>query len=553
MEVMRLRNLVILTIVIVLTLVVAACGQGGATPEPEAPAPEAPAPAQEAPAEAPAEEAEEEETETAEDRGEVVWMTASESPALDPAVENDAATSDITTQMMEGLMWYAPGNILEPLLAESYEVLDGNLRYRFSLRQGVTFHDGEPFNAEAVKISLDRVLDPENAFPGTFIIEMIDYIEVVDNYTVDIVLQFPFSPFTAHLSHQVAFIQSPAAIAAGTTNTHPIGTGPFMFAYRVHGDYTRMVPNPNHWRATPAHELIFRLIPDAATRVAMINTGDANAFAGVASMVHEFYGMPHIDWWRIQTSSLTYIGFNTDPDTRDGARDETSARALADPRVRRAITMAINKMDILHGVQEGEGVVGAGPVRGGLINHAPNVPGLPFDPDAARELLAEAGFPDGFSTSIWTNYGNPVRARMTELIQANLAVIGIDVDIQIIEWGAYLEDTAAGLHDMFILGWVTMTGDADYGIYPLFHSNEIGGGNRSQYNNPEVDRLLEEARMSVVPAERDRLYQEVTEILIYEAPMIFAFHPDNPVATNGIDGLFVDFTVTPHFFNVTLR
>jgi len=253
--------------------------------------------------------------------------------------------------------------------------------------------------------------------------------------------------------------------------------------------------------------------------------------------------MHHVDWWRIQTTSLTYIGFQTQ---QDGP--------LSDARVRRAITMAINAEDILYGVQEGEGVLAVGPIRGGLVTHAPtDVVGLPFDPDAARELLAEAGFPDGFSTSIWTNEGNAVRARISELVQANLAAIGIELDIQILEWGTYLDQTAAGLHDMFLLGWVTMTGDADYGIYPLLHSGEIGGANRFFYENPVVDALLEEARQSTDGAERDRLYREVVEILVDDAPVIFLFHPDTPVITNGIDGMVFDFTVTPFFFNTTLR
>jgi len=334
-----------------------------------------------------------------------------------------------------------------------------------------------------------------------------------------------------------------AAAGGRSVTENPIGTGPFAFVYRNHGDYTRLTPNQNHWRATPAHDIIFRVVPDTTTRLAMLDTGEAHSMGVSVAQLHDLDFMPHVDWWRIQSSSLTYIGFQTQ---QDGP--------LSDARVRRAITMAVNSTDILYGVQEGEGVLAVGPIRGGLITHAPtDVPGLPFDPDAARELLAEAGFPDGFSTTIWTNEGNIVRARISELVQANLAVIGIDVEIQILEWGTYLEQTAEGLHDMFLLGWVTMTGDADYGIFPLWHSGEIGGANRFFYDNPVVDDLLERARVSQDPAERDALYREVTEILVYDAPALFLFHPDAIVAVNGIDGMIFDFTVTPLFFNVTLR
>jgi len=446
-------------------------------------------------------------------------------------------------------MWYAPGDVLEPLLAESYTVSADGMTYTFSLRQGVYFHDGTPFTAEAVKMSFDRLLDPENASPGAFILEMISETIVVDDHTVEVALEFPFAPFTAHLTHMVGFIMAPSAMeeaAAGGRSVaeNPIGTGPFVLAYRNHGDYTRLTPNTNHWAGrVPAHDVIFRVIPDTETRLAMLNAGEAH-YGGISpAQLYDLQFMPHLDYWNIQTSSLTYIGFQTQ---QEGP--------LSDARVRRAITMAINGMDILYGVQEGQGVLAVGPIRGGLITHAPtDVPGLPFDPEAARELLAEAGFPDGFATTIWTNEGNLVRARISELVQANLAVIGIDVEIQILEWATYLEQTAEGLHDMFLLGWVTMTGDADYGIFPLWHSDEIGGANRFFYDNPVVDDLLERARVSSSPAERDALYREVTEILVYDAPAIFLFHPDSTVATNGLDGMIVDFTVTPHFFNATLR
>jgi len=542
---MRIRNLVILTIVFALTFVLAACGTAAPQPaEQQEAAPEPPAAvAQEPAAEAADEEADEEPAEFVAGDA-VVWVAMSQSAVLDPIMQNDQPTTDLTSQIMEGLMWYGPGNVLQPLLAESYEIIDDeNLVYQFNLRRGVSFHDGTPFNADAVKLSLDRLLDPENASPGAFILEMIEEVIVVDDYTVHIVLEFPFSPFTAHLTHSVGFIQSPAAIAAGTTNTHPVGTGPFMFNRRVDGDYTHIVPNPNHWRATPQHDVFFRVIPDPATRIAMLDVGEANVLRGTASDVFQFYMMNHIDWFRNPSTSLTYVGFNC---AQDGP--------LADARIRRAITMAINAQDILYGVQEGEGILATGPVRGGLVAHAPtDVPGLPFDPDAARELLAEAGFPDGFSTSIWTNEGNAVRARISELMQANLADIGIHLDIQIMEWSAYLDDTAAGLHDMFLLGWSTMTGDSDYGIFPLFHSGEIGGANRTHYTNHEVDRLLEEARRSTNPAERDALYREVVEILVYDAPMLFLFHPDTPLATNNIDGMIFNFNDTPFFYEVTLR
>ena len=463
-------------------------------------------------------------------------------------------------------MWFNPATgALEPLLAESYSISADGLVYTYNLRRGITFHDGAPLTAEAVVRSFDRVLnhvvpeDPEARSltppPGAFLIEMITDVRAVDNYTVEIELEFPFAPFNAHITHQVAYIISPLAMDeeqryldgddARPVTANPVGTGPFVFAYRVHGDYTRLTPNTNHWRSVPAHDVVFTVIPEPATRIAMLETGAGNAMTALASDIHHLRSpmMSHVTHWLIPTTSLTYVGFNT------------QRGPLQDIRVRQAISMAINREDILYGVQEGLGVLAVGPIRGGSVAHAPtDVEAWPNDIEAARALLAETPYADGFTINFWFNEGNAVRARIAELIQDNLRPLNINVEISAIEWGAYLEDTAEGLHDMFILGWVTMTGDADYGIEPLFHSARVGNpGNRSFYVNPQVDELLERGRMSQDPSERDQIYREVTEILVYEAPMLFLFHPDTPAVTYGIDGFMFDFAVTPHFFNTTLR
>ena len=550
---MKIKAFLLLAIVTVLMLTLAACGEDAPVQEEPAAAPEAPAaqaPPEAPPAAADADEDEEEEPAVeASDRGEIIMVVGSESPTMDPIVQNDTATRDIVIQLMEGLMWYAPGDVLEPKLAESYTISADAMTYTFNLRQGVYFHDGTYFTAEAVKLSLERLLDPANASPGAFILEMIDEITVVDDYTVDIVLEFPFAPFTAHLTHMVGFIMSPTALeeaAAGGRSIaeNPVGTGPFILGYRDHGNYTRLVPNPNHWSGnTPAHDVIFHVVPDPSTRLAMLEAGEANVMGVAAAQLYDLDRMPHVDRVLTETVTLQYIGFQTQ---QEGP--------FSDDRVRRAVTMAVNTLDILYGVQEGQGIQAVGPIRAGVVTHAPtDVPGLPFDPDAARELLAEAGFPDGFETTFWISDGGAAGPRIAELVQANLAVIGIDVEIVVLEWGTYLEQTAEGLHDMFLLGWVTMTGDADYGIFPLWHSNEIGAANRFFYDNPVVDDLLERARVSVDSAERDALYREVTEILIYDAPAIFLFHPNSTTGVAGVDGLHINFSVAPFFYGATLR
>ncbi|MCL2828088.1 MAG: ABC transporter substrate-binding protein [Oscillospiraceae bacterium] len=587
-----------IAIILMMAMLVTAC-------TPAAPGPAEEPPTQQQPAETPGDENGES---PADGRGggEVIFVQMSEAPFLDPIRQNDSATSDITTQMMEGLMMFTVEGDLVPLLAESYrpmtpvdagmdlealtaafeasveqenesllatvdeddedapqptlremptdarleEFVDSILIWEFDLRQDVYFHDGALFTAEAVKMSLDRILNPQEAAPGRFILDMIRETEVVDDHTVRLHLYFPFTPILAHLTHQAAFIQSPLTLAeelaGGTTiNENPIGTGPFVFEYLVSGDYTRLSANMNYWNGAPDIDyLIFRVIPETATRLAMLDTGEAHATLALTGDTPTIEMMgDHVDWWAIPSTTINYIGINC----------STGHPALQDALVRQAISMAVNRQDILDAAAEGNGILAVGPVGPNVLHSATDTTPLPFDPDAAQALLEEAGWGDGFSLNIWFNYGNAGRAMMAEIVQFNLAQIGIDVSIEALEWGAYLERTAAGEHDMFILGWVTMTGDADYGMYSLFHSSTHGNaGNRTFYTNERVDALLDEGRSESNPARRDAIYRELTEILIEEAPWIFLFHPIQPVVTNGITGLGVDFNFTPFFHNVRL-
>ena len=483
--------------------------------------------------------------------GDVVWLSFSQPWTLDPQMANDVINRDITSQIFEGLMWYAPCNTLKPLLAESYTISEDNLTYTFNLRRGVTFHDGMPFTAIGVKMSFERMFNPQIGLTH-FLSEIIDEIIIVDNYTIQFVLNAPFPAFLAHLTHPSGFIISPAAMleevyGGRTIEENPVGTGPFVFAYQILRDYTRITPNPKHWRSTPAHDVVFRVIPNHDLQMAAINGGLAHAFISTSPQIHEHYFIPQADLRSVPTANISYVGFNTGQDW-----------PFNDPRVRRAASMAINKTDIFYNVQRGRGILATGPLRDGLVTHAPtDVQELPFNPEAARELLAEAGFPDGFSTTIWTNEGNITRLHIAESVQADLAVIGIEVEIILVDWVTYIEAMTLGLHDMFVFGWTASMTDANEWITPLFHSDELSdafwSNNRTFYSNPVVDKLIERARLSSDFEYRDEIYREIVEILIYDAPMVFLFHPDALAVTRGIEGMKFNFRLTPFFYDVRLK
>jgi len=527
--------------------------------------------------------------------GTVTYVILSESPFMDPIRQNDSATSDITNQMMEGLVRFTPYpyNEVEGVLATAWRQVDP-VTWEFDLRQGVYFHDGSYFTAEAWVLSIQRLLDPREAAPGAFILEMVEDVIAVDDYTAHVVLQFPFVPIIGHLTHQVAFAMSRAALAEevmarianfepfditddddnvvetveeyvlspwqeaalayaesrGLTfdnprmvTANPVGTGPFVFNHRVSGDYTQMSANPGHWRATPAFDyLIFRVIPDSITRFAMAQVGEAQVFPAQPTDVVQFPMHPQLTLLEIAGTGIDYIGFNM----MEGP--------LADVRVRHALTMALNVDSVILGAYEGIGIPAVGPI-GPNVLYSPHdqIERLPFDPDGARALLEEAGFGDGLSLRFWVNEGNAGRIATAEIAQHYWAQIGVDIAIEILEWGTYLNHTAEGLHDIFMLGWTTVTGDPDYGTFSLFTTENFGNsGNRTFYSNPRVDELLMEGRMSTDSARRAAIYLELSQILAEDAPWIYIRHPIFNWGTHGITGFGVNFNNTPYFYRVAL-
>ena len=478
--------------------------------------------------------------------GEVVWVQPSDPPSLDPLLgTNDAQTNEATAQMFERLTYYRDDLTIGPLLATSWERLDPYV-WEFTLREGVYFHDGSLFTAEAVKMSLEWLLDEENASPRANILDMIIDIEIIDDFTIQLTTEMPFGPLAGHLAHGAGSIASVASLeeaAAGgrTIGENPVGTGPFIYYAREAGDHVRWVRNDNYWGDVPnIDSLVFRTVPEPATRIAMIEAGEAHGGRLDPRSAAIAQAIPGLDFFEVQSASVDYIGFNMQRPPLDNIY------------VRQAITMAINKSDILMLI-EGNGIEAVSTLAPHVWGSPPTAQlnTLDFDPEAAMALLEEQGLGDGFELTIWYNDGNALRQGIAELVQHNLAQVGITVSIESIEWGAYLARTGAGEHDMFILGWTTLTADADYGLFPLFHSSLLGEpGNRTFLEDAEVDRLLEEARGSTDENERLALYAELVQLIIDLAPTVNLYHQKFIAPLNGITGYRHDFNGVPDFRNV---
>lgn len=474
--------------------------------------------------------------------GDLIIAVLSDASSLDPHGSNDVPSSVVQANIYETLVNRDENNEIIEGLATAWDQVDEDT-WSFTLREGVTFHDGEEFNAEVVKMNLDRIRDEAVASPRYFLYEMITEIEVVGDYEVHITTEYPFAPLLAHLSHNGGGMISPASIEAdyaalesgsdpgSVISEEPVGTGFFEFDAWNTGSEIRLVKNEDYWgEAVNVDSVTFRVIPDSQVRAADLETGNVHIAdpvqpnevarinnSGVASVL------------QTASSSLAYLGFNTEKEPFDN------------PLVRQAISLAVDRESIISGVYEDYGIPAIGPLAPGIFGYTEDIDVVEYNMDEARALLEEAGMSDGFSTTIWTN-DNPQRQAIAVLVQESLAELNITVEIEVMEFGAYLDQTAAGEHDMFILGWSNPTGDADYGMYALFHSSQKGNpGNRSFYENPDVDALLDEGRREADPDARAAIYADVAQLLTDDAPMAFLLHTEylNGVA-DSVSGFSID-------------
>lgn len=444
---------------------------------------------------------------------EIIVGQGADPVTLDPHGQNDQSSSRVRVQIFDTLLEQDKELEFQPALAESWEQID-DLTWEFKLREGVTFHNGEEFDADDVIYSLNRAIES----PSTgHIVNMInpDGFEVVDPHTLRISTNEPFGPFLAHLAHPAASITNQEAVeeAGDQVDVQPVGTGPYKLQDWARGDRVTLERYEDYWgdlAKTP--RIVFRNIAENANRTIELETGGIHlAYDILPNDISKVEGNDDLQLFREPNFSTTYVGFNCEKEP------------LNDPLVRQAINHAINMDEVVEAVYFGTGAKAAGPLGPNVTFANQDLEPYEYNPERARELLAEAGYPDGFETTIWTN-DNKIRMDIAEIMQNQLREVGITATPEVLEWGAYLSQTAEGEHDMFILGWVSVTGDADYGLYPLFHSSQFGdAGNRTFYANDEVDRLLETGRTATDDAEREAAYMEAQEIIRDEAPWIFTW------------------------------
>ena len=437
---------------------------------------------------------------------------------LVPSEQNDIPSVRIVALIYDTLVDFDEDLNIIPNLAESWEFTDDTTLELF-LKKGVKFHNGNDFTAADVKYSLDLAKVSPHTAETT---EMFDEIIVVDDHHVTLTLKAPYAPTLAHLAHKACSIISKdemEKIGVEAYNEAPVGTGAFQYESFTPGDRVVLKRFDDYHDTLPQlEEVIIRQIADASTRVIELEAGTADLVLLVSPEdISRVESNDALKMIRSTNLTQTYIGFNCEKEP------------FNNPLVRQAINYAIDKDSIVDVVFKGTGAPSNGPLAAKVWASTQNeLEKFEYDIEKAKALLTEAGYPNGFSCSIWANDNNAQRKDIAVIVQASLAQIGIDCAVEYVEWGKYLDDTAVGAHDMFILGWSTSTGDPDYGLYNTFHTNAWGTtGNRAFYTSEEVDKLLDAGKIETDMEARAKIYADAQQIIRDDAPWVFVWQGED--------------------------
>ena len=474
----------------------------------------------------------------------LVFCSEGSPEGFNPQLFTSGTTFDASSQAIYSrLVEFERGTTtLIPGLAESWSISDDGLTYTFNLRKGVkwqstaNFTPTRDFNANDVVFSFERQLKADHPyhnvsggsyeyFEGMDMPNLLKSVEKVDDSTVRFTLNAPEAPFLANLGMDFASIMSAEyadnMLAAGTPeqiDLEPVGTGPFQLVEYQKDALIRYKANPEFYLGkAPIDDLVFVITPDAAVRYAKLKAGECHVMpypnpADIEAMKDD----PDLKVLEQEGLNVGYLAFNTEKKPFDNKL------------VRQALNYAINKQSIIEAVYLGAGKAAKNPIPPTIWSYNDAVEDYPYDPEKARQLLAEAGLPDGFETDLWympvQRPYNPNAKVMAELMQSDLAAVGVTANLVTFEWGEYLERSKNGEHQMILLGWTGDNGDPDNFMYVLLGCAAAKGTNRARWCYPPFDDLLVQAKRTSDVAERTKLYEQAQVIVKGEAPWFTVAH-----------------------------
>jgi len=429
-----------------------------------------------------------------------------EPQGLDPTVSAPVAIGQVTWQnIFEGLVAIDKDGKIVPQLAKSWEISGDGLIYTFKLQQGVKFHDGEDFDSAVAKFALDRARGPESTNGQKRFFAAIDTIDTPDKQTLVLKLK-------ERNGSLLYWLGWPASVMVGTQSaandkTTPIGTGPFKFVSWTKGDRVELVANPGYWNTQTKlglDKVTFRFIADAQAQAAALKSGDVDAFP-------EFAAPEMMEGFKEDTKLVTVIG-NTELKVVAGMNN--TRKPFDDKRVRQALMMAIDRSTVIDGAWSGFGTaIGS--------HYTPNDRGYidltgtyPYDPEKAKALLAEAGYPNGFTFTIKTPQ-MPYAPRSAEIMQAMFAEIGVTMTIEPTEFPAkWVQDVFKGTdYDMTIVAHAEPMDIEIYARDPYYFN----------YKNPAFTDTIKKIELTADTVEQEKLYGEAQKILADDVPALFLF------------------------------
>lgn len=480
----------------------------------------------------------------------LVFGRGGDSTSLDPITVTEGESFKVTKNIYETLLEFGEQDTtVQEGLATKWEPSEDGLTYTFTLREGVKFHDGTDFNAEAVVKNFERWANgSEDKFPyyksmfGGFKGEeghVIESVTAEGDYTVVFKLTRAQAPFLKNLAMSPFGIASPTAFEkdGDKFGDNPVGTGPFKFVEWKRNDSITIEKFEDYWDESlpKLDKVIFRSIPDNSARLNDLLTGAIDLADGInPADGATVEGDPALQLFERPSMNVGYLGLTTTRPPFDN------------PKVRQAMNYAVDKEAIVEAFFEGRAEVAKNPLPSTIPGFNDDIAGYEYNPEKAKELLAEAGLADGFEMELWAmpvpRPYMPDGKKVAEAIQKNLEDVGIKAKIVSYEWATYLEKASKGEADAFLLGWTGDNGDADNFIYVLLDGDNIGSNNYTYYDNQDLHKILIEAQTEVDENKRNELYKQAQEIIHEDAPWVPLAH-STPLLAGKAD--IVDFLPHP--------
>ncbi len=449
----------------------------------------------------------------ARDKDTLVIAQGVDPTTMDPQNHMETPAWNVHLQMFDTLLQRDAEIKIKPLLAESYKIVN-DLTWEFKLRKGVKFHNGEDFNAAAVKFVLDRMADPKLKLRQTVFQGVIDRVDVMDDYTVRIITNKPYPVMDAMMCIYGQVIPPKYFQEKGPAHfaLNPIGTGPYKFVRWVKDDHILLEANEKYWRGAPKiKKLMFRPIPEATTRVAALQTQEADIVVNIPPHL-----MRLMDWKgrsfvsKVPSVRVIFMAFDT-----------TKGGPVADKRVRQAIAMGIDVKTNIKKVLEGNGIQLGSPFTDKHFGYDPAIKPYEYNPEKAKQLLAEAGYAKGFDFVLHSPSGRYLNDKeMAEAAAGDLRKIGINATVKTYEWGTYMNMMYThNASPAYLLGWGNTSFDADFTIAPLMRTGKL----LCNVSFPQLDALIDQGISTMDQKKRQKIYSDAAKVIKEEVPWAWTY------------------------------